>query len=166
MTEQQEERDFLYGLMVYMSLALRSRAENMVAHAVTHKAVSKTIIDSVVDGKRFIALIWDARTQGTHGMPCEQLIIQRYSETETDQSANYHANLPGCLTVEELTNANAAAREFASWLEAHKHTNARDAIQVFREIGMHHQSTDNDVVFIWTLEHARACLAFLDSEGK
>jgi hypothetical protein len=48
LTEQEEEQEFLYQLILYTSHSLRSRAEAMVQHAETHKAVSKMIIENVM----------------------------------------------------------------------------------------------------------------------
>jgi len=63
-------------------------------------------------------------------------------------------------------NANKAAQGFSDWLHVNKPVSVRDAVQQFQAIGRRYQSTDNAVVFIWTLEHARACLAFLEKEGR
>jgi len=164
--ELDDEQQFLYELVLHASLSLRSRAEGMLAHADTHKAVSKTIIESVLGGKRYIAQIWDARTQGTHDVPCEHLIVARYRAADTPRPARLTGLLPGCLTAEELANANAAAHEFSAWLEVNKPVNAVAAIRKFQEIGSRYKSVDNDIQFIWTLDHARACLAWLAKEGK
>ena len=159
------ERQFYHGLMVHTALQLRARAQAMEDHAKIHRAVSKTIIESVIGGKRYIGIIWDGRTQGTHGILCEQLIIQRYDETETERPKDFSRNYSGCLTEEELANVNSAAQEFAVWLADHRPVYAGAAVNAFVEIGQRHQSTDHKLEFIMTLPIARMVLADLAREG-
>jgi hypothetical protein len=158
------ERQWYYGLMLHVAIQLHSRAQAMDDHAKIHRAVSKTIIDCVIGGKKFIAIIWDARTQGTHGEPCEAIVIRRYGEVGTPQPKDLSGKLPTVLTAEELQNANAAAEEFSVWLEQHKPVGLGAAVQAFQEIGSRHRSQDDQFEFVFTLEHARACLRFLRGE--
>lgn len=162
----EEIEAFYRQVMLHASMDLRTRAQEMQLHASTHSVVSKVIVESIIGGKQFIAMIWDARTLGTHGMPCKQLVISRYDTTGTPRPKKTDGMLSSCLTVDELKNANLAAMEFSTWLNDNKPVNTLDAIGKFQEIGARYQSTDTDVVFIWTLEHARACLTWLDKEGK
>jgi hypothetical protein len=165
-TEEETEQEFLRQLILYLSLSLKERAERIVEHAEMHKEVSRTIIDSVINGKQHIAIIWDARTQGTHGMPCAQLVFRRYRQIGEVGPKDPSGKLPSVLTAEELRNANIAAEEFSAWLEQHKPVDARTAVQAFREIGQRHQSQDGQFEFIFTLDHAKACLKFLIEVGK
>jgi len=159
------ERQWLHDALIHAALQLRARAQGMEDHASIHRAVSKTIIDSVINGKRFIAMIWDARTQGTHGEPCERLVIHRYIETGNVVPDKPSGLLPTVLTAEELANANAAAQEFEQWVLAHRPVDARAAATAFMEIGQRHQSRDQQIDFIMTLPMARMVLADLAREG-
>jgi hypothetical protein len=158
------ERQFLRDALLHVSLQLKSRAEAMEAHATIHRAVSQTIIESVIGGKRFIARIWDARTQGTHGQPCARIVYQRYEQAGEPRPIDPSGLLPTVFTAEELQNANAAAEEFSAWLQQHKPVAVKAAVQAFQEIGQRHQSQDDHFEFIFTLDHARLCLKFLRGE--
>lgn len=165
-SELTEDQEFLYQLTLHGSLMLQARAQGMIGHAKTHRAVSKVIIESVIGGNQYVGLIWDARTQGTHGIESEGLVIQRYESIGKGKPDKTNGLLPGCLTAEELANASNAAVEFSVWLQAHKPVAAIEAVRQFQAIGQKYQSTDHDFLFIWTLDHAKACLAWLEKEGQ
>jgi hypothetical protein len=164
MSEQELNEWFTREMLIGAAYSLRERAEMMLEHAQLHKAVTKTITSSVVNGKQYIALIWDARTEGSHGIPCKRLIIDRYLATGKERPADWDRNLSGCLTAEELANANAAASEFDAWLNTYRPVRVADAIRAFREIGTRHQSEDHDLHIILTLKEARAILHLLEQE--
>ena len=158
------ERQWYYGLMLHAALQLQARAQAMDDHASSHRAVSKTIIENVIGGERYIALIWDARTQGTHGDIFKAIVVRRYREAGEQLPKDASGKLPTVLTADELQNANAAAEEFTAWLAQYKPSTVKAAVQAFQAIGSHHRSQDDQFEFVFTLEHARACLRFLREE--
>ena len=163
--EAEWDRLHFYGMALDAALAIRPRAQGMADHADRYGVTSQTIIECVVNGEEYIARIWDARTQGTHGKVCRQLTIERYDSTKTPRPANPSGKLPGCLTAEELQNANKAAAEFDEWLRSNRPVAANDAVKMFRDIGSRHQSVDRKISFIWTLEEARHILELLRKAG-
>ena len=163
--EAEWDRLHFYGMALSAALDVRPRAQGMDDHARIHDTVSEIIIQCVVNGEAYFARIWDARTQGTHGQTCRQLTIDRYAMADTLEPIKLEGKLPGCLTAEELQNANAAAEEFAVWLREHKPVIANSAVKMFREIGSRHQSTHRKINFVWSLDEARAILAMLKKAG-
>ena len=163
--EAEWDRLHFYGMALDAALAIRPRAQGMSDHVIAYKAVSKIIIACVIGGEQYIARIWDARTQGTHGITSHQLTIERYDMAGQDRPLDTSGKLPSCLTAEELANANKAAQEFGDWLEDHKPVNFIIASQKFQEIGERHQSSDNTITFVWSLKEAVRILELLRKAG-
>ena len=163
--EQIDQQEFIRQLTIHTAVQLQSRAQAMIEHACTHQEVSQTIIECVIGGKKFMGMIWNARTEGTHGDTSQNIVLARYTEIERYAPKDPSGKLPSVLTDEELVNAIAAAREFKIWLHIHKPVIVNDAINAFIEIGRKHQSTDSAFEFIMTLDDARHILKCVAEAG-